>query len=118
MFSPALEHPVLSGTATSSRIDQQSKDLPDVEVPMSCDETEGQATSDPESVHPKRSNLADSISAPVRNIAPALSVSSYTSPEAVQHSEGHAPHSINSQLETVGAIPLVEVPLVRVSSGL
>ena len=98
VFSPALEHPVLSGTFISSHIDQQTRDLSDVEVPMSCSETEGQAISDPESVHPKRSTLADAISTPVRNVAPALGVSSYASPdEAVQRSGGPAPLSIKNQ---------------------
>ena len=98
VFSSALEHPVLSGASTSSRMDRQSKILSDEEVPMSCGETGGQAVSDPESVHPKRSTLADAFSAPVRNFAPALSLPSYASPdEVVQRSGEPAPLSINSQ---------------------
>ena len=98
IFAPAREHPVVSGVSTSSPIDSQSQATSGEDIPMSCNEAEVPAISDPESVQPKRSTLADAIAAPVKNCAPALSESSYVSPEeAIHRTGGPAPLSINSQ---------------------
>ena len=97
-FAPAREHSVVSGASASSPIDSQSRATSGEDVPMSCNEAEVPAISDPESVQPKRSTLADAITAPVKNFAPALSESSYVSPEeAIHRTGGPAPLSINSQ---------------------
>ena len=97
-FAPAREHPVVSGVSTSSPIDSQSQATSGEDIPMSCNEAEAPAVSDPESAQPKRSTLADAIAAPVKNVAPALSESSYVSPEEAIHRSGRpAPLPINSQ---------------------
>ena len=98
IFAPAREHPVVSGLSTSSPIDSQSQATSGEDLPMSCNEAEVPDISNPESVQPKRSILADAIAAPVKIFAPALSESSYVSPEeAIHRTGGPAPLSINSQ---------------------
>ena len=56
-FAPAREHPVVSGASTSSPIDSQSQATSGEDIPMSCNEAEVPAISDPESVRPHKLTL-------------------------------------------------------------